>query len=118
MDELQSNFENEASETIKIPANYARNFLEYSCLRALGLATHITGHLADKSFRRLTFDMMLAWEIPSSSTQSVAKVLANYSSCWYSVCRILQDALCFFIPQYITTMFSPYLQMQQKISCY
>lgn len=85
MDELQSNFEMEASETIKSPANYARNFLEYSCLRALGLATHITGHLADKSFRRLTFDMMLAWEIPSSSTQSVAKVHANYNSCWCSV---------------------------------
>ncbi|XP_078176961.1 uncharacterized protein LOC144571511 [Carex rostrata] len=88
MDELQSNFEMEASETIKSPANYARNFLEYSCLRALGLATHITGHLADKSFRRLTFDMMLAWEIPSSSTQSVAKVDADSTVCLEAFCRI------------------------------
>ncbi|TVU25397.1 hypothetical protein EJB05_27892 [Eragrostis curvula] len=27
------------------------------------------GYLADKTFRRLTFDMMLAWEAPSSSSQ-------------------------------------------------
>ncbi|KAJ1690707.1 hypothetical protein LUZ63_014862 [Rhynchospora breviuscula] len=88
MDELQSNFEREASETIKSPANYARNFLEYSCLRALSLAAHITGHLADKAFRRLTFDMMLSWEIPSSSQSGVKQVDADSTVCLEAFCRI------------------------------
>ncbi|XP_021291949.1 uncharacterized protein LOC110422396 isoform X2 [Herrania umbratica] len=29
------------------------------------------GHLADKKFRRLTFDMMVAWEAPSAASQSL-----------------------------------------------
>lgn len=65
MDELQHNFNTEASETIKHPSNYARNFLEYCCFRALALSTQVTGYLSDLKFRRLTFDMMLAWEAPS-----------------------------------------------------
>ncbi|KAJ6793413.1 Uncharacterized protein M6B38_236010 [Iris pallida] len=69
MDELQSNFESEASDSIKHPLNYARNFLEYCCFRALALSTQVTGHLSDLKFRRLTFDMMLAWEAPSESSQ-------------------------------------------------
>lgn len=32
-----------------------------------------TDHLSDKEFRRLTFDMMLAWEAPAA-TNPVAKV--------------------------------------------
>ncbi|OAY65842.1 hypothetical protein ACMD2_11219 [Ananas comosus] len=73
MDELQNNFDKEASDSIKHPSNYARNFLEYCCFRALALSSQVTGHLGDKSFRRLTFDMMLAWEVPSSS-QPILKV--------------------------------------------
>lgn len=74
MDELQNNFDKEASDSIKHPSNYARNFLEYCCFRALALSSQVTGHLGDKSFRRLTFDMMLAWEVPSSS-QPILKVV-------------------------------------------
>ncbi|KAJ3692375.1 hypothetical protein LUZ60_012725 [Juncus effusus] len=89
MDELQSNFEKEASESIKSSQNYARNFLEYSCFRALSLATHVTGHLSDRSFRRMTFDMMLAWEIPSSSSsQSASKVDADSTVGLEAFCRI------------------------------
>ncbi len=33
-----------------------------------------TDHLSDKEFRRLTFDMMLAWEAPAPTNQPVAKV--------------------------------------------
>lgn len=70
MDELRHNFDSEASESIKHPSNYARNFLEYCCFRALARSTRATGHLADLKFRRLTFDMMLAWEAPSDKESS------------------------------------------------
>ncbi|GKV39433.1 hypothetical protein SLEP1_g47199 [Rubroshorea leprosula] len=67
--ELQESFNVEASDFIKHPSRYARNFLEYCCFRALALSTQVMGHLADKKFRRLTFDMMVAWEVPASSNQ-------------------------------------------------
>ncbi|MBA0638021.1 hypothetical protein Godav_029680 [Gossypium davidsonii] len=57
--ELQESFNAEASDSIKHKSRYARNFLEYCCFRALALSTQGMGHLADKKFRRLTFDMML-----------------------------------------------------------
>ncbi|XP_074564133.1 uncharacterized protein LOC141820672 [Curcuma longa] len=74
MDELQSNFNSEASETIRSSSNYARNFLEYSCFRTLALYTQVSGHLSDKAFRRLAFDMMIAWEAPSAASQPTLKV--------------------------------------------
>lgn len=67
--ELRENFDVEASEFIKEPSRYARNFLEYSCFRALALSTQVPGYLEDKKFRRLTFDMMLAWEFPAVADQ-------------------------------------------------
>ncbi|XP_038986067.1 uncharacterized protein LOC103719567 isoform X2 [Phoenix dactylifera] len=74
MDELQHNFDKEASESIKHPSNYARNLLEYCCFRALALYTQGADHLADKNFRRVTFDMMLAWEAPAAASQTLVKV--------------------------------------------
>ncbi|CAM8924147.1 unnamed protein product [Rhodiola kirilowii] len=72
--ELQETFNNEASDVIKNQSHYARNFLEYCAFRTLALSTQITGHLADKRFRRLTYDMMLAWESPAASSQPVLTV--------------------------------------------
>lgn len=68
-DELQEHFDSEASDSIKHPSIYARNLLEYCCFQALALSTRVIGHLSDKQFRRLTFDMMLAWEVPAASSQ-------------------------------------------------
>ncbi|KAK8478613.1 hypothetical protein V6N11_031107, partial [Hibiscus sabdariffa] len=65
--ELLERFNAEASDSIK--SQYARNFLEYCCFKALGLSSQVMGHLADKKFRRLTFDMMVAWEAPAASSQ-------------------------------------------------
>ncbi|KAJ6418526.1 hypothetical protein OIU84_001814 [Salix udensis] len=67
--ELQESFNAEASDTLKHPSCYARNFLEYCCFRALALSTQVTGHLADKKFRQLIYDMMLAWETPAVGSQ-------------------------------------------------
>ncbi|CAL8159241.1 unnamed protein product [Prunus armeniaca] len=69
--ELCEGFNSEASESIKLPLCYAKNFLEYCCFRALALSTQVTGHLADRKFRRLTYDMMLAWEAPAATSQPI-----------------------------------------------
>lgn len=74
MDELKQDFDAHASESVKHPSRLARNFLEYCCFRTLALPSLIKGHLADKHFRRLTFDMMLAWESPAVPSESPNKV--------------------------------------------
>ncbi|KAL0864619.1 hypothetical protein Bca101_043737 [Brassica carinata] len=74
VNELQDSFEQEASGSVKQPSVFPRNFLEYSCFRALALSVGVTGHLSDKTFRCLTFDMMVAWEVPSASSQSLLSV--------------------------------------------
>ncbi|XP_060205558.1 uncharacterized protein LOC132633272 [Lycium barbarum] len=74
MSQLQENFDAEASETIKHKSQYARNFLEYCCFRALALSIQVNGYLGDKQFRRLTFDMMVAWEFPAASSQPFASM--------------------------------------------
>ncbi|PWA96781.1 hypothetical protein CTI12_AA033400 [Artemisia annua] len=68
-EQLRENFEKEASEATKHPARYARNILEYSCFRAIAQSTQVNGYMEDKRFRRLTFDMMIAWEVPDAASQ-------------------------------------------------
>ncbi|KAJ8464153.1 hypothetical protein OPV22_026705 [Ensete ventricosum] len=75
MDELQRDFDSEASDVIKHSSSYARNFLEYCCFRTLALCTQVDGHLSDKAFRRLTFDMMFAWEAPAAADQPIHKMV-------------------------------------------
>ncbi|XP_021909476.1 uncharacterized protein LOC110823411 [Carica papaya] len=72
--QLQENFNVEASESIKHPTRYAKNFLEFCCFRTLALSTQVVGHLADKKFRRLTYDMMVAWEAPAASSQPLLNI--------------------------------------------
>ncbi|XP_031375157.1 uncharacterized protein LOC116189581 isoform X2 [Punica granatum] len=72
--ELQESFNREASDSIKHPSVYARNFLEYCCFRALALSIQASGHLSDKRFRRLTYDMMVAWETPTAANQPVVNM--------------------------------------------
>ncbi|EER93230.1 hypothetical protein BDA96_01G044600 [Sorghum bicolor] len=74
INDLRSNFDKQASDSVKQQRSYARNFLEYCCFMALAQISQVTGYLADKNFRRLSFDMMLAWEVPSSSSQLTVKV--------------------------------------------
>lgn len=62
------------SEQFRQPSNYARNLLEYCLYKALHVETQRPDHLADKGFRRLTFDMMLAWEAPGIESESPPKV--------------------------------------------
>ncbi|XP_027359437.1 uncharacterized protein LOC113868072 isoform X1 [Abrus precatorius] len=87
--ELQESFNQEASESLKHPSRYARNLLEYCCFKALSLTTQMTGHLFDKTIRRLTFDMMLAWEAPAAASQPlINKVDEDVSVSLEAFCRI------------------------------
>ncbi|KAK7314562.1 hypothetical protein VNO77_33088 [Canavalia gladiata] len=86
--DLQENFNQEASDSLKHPSRYARNLLEYCCFKALSLTTQMTGHLFDKTFRRLTFDMMLAWEAPAAASQPLTNVDENVSVGLEAFCRI------------------------------
>ncbi|MCO5562468.1 hypothetical protein L7F22_016095 [Adiantum nelumboides] len=74
VEELQHQFDDHFSESAKIPAKYARNLLEYCCFRALGVSTRVTDYLSDKNFRRLTFEMMLAWEAPGVADKPIIRV--------------------------------------------
>ncbi|XAR63974.1 hypothetical protein NMG60_11024149 [Bertholletia excelsa] len=61
-EELQHCFERDITDTAKQPSMYARNFLEFCSYQALQILTGQPDYLNDKDFRRLTYDMMLAWE--------------------------------------------------------
>ncbi|XP_028800161.1 uncharacterized protein LOC114755447 isoform X2 [Neltuma alba] len=86
--ELQECFNQEASDAIKHPSQYARNFLEYCCFRALAVSTQVTNYLSDKKFRRLTYDMMLGWETPAAASQPLLNVDENVSVGSEAFCRI------------------------------
>ncbi|XP_061357585.1 uncharacterized protein LOC133301888 isoform X2 [Gastrolobium bilobum] len=86
--ELQESFNQEASDSIKHPSRYARNLLEYCCFKALSLTTQMTGYLFDKTFRRLTYDMMLAWEVPAAASQPLINVDEDVSVGLEAFCRI------------------------------
>ncbi|KAI4347189.1 hypothetical protein L6164_008023 [Bauhinia variegata] len=86
--ELQESFNQEASESLKHASRYARNFLEYCCFKALAQLTQVTDYLADKTFRRLTYDMMLAWEAPAAASQPLHNVDEDVSVGLEAFCRI------------------------------
>lgn len=74
LEDLQEQFEKDAPASAKTADDYARSLLEYICFRTLSVYAQIEDHLNDKEFRRLTYDMMLAWEAPGSTNKNVAKV--------------------------------------------
>lgn len=48
--------------------NYSRRLVEYCCMKALRqICLRIEESISDGSFCRFTFDMMLAWQAPSSA---------------------------------------------------
>lgn len=88
MEQLKENFDEEASGALKHPSQYARNFLEYTSFRALALSTQVAGCLEDKKFRRLTFDMMVAWELPAAGSQPVLNMDEDVSVALEAFSRI------------------------------
>lgn len=77
---------------MKAASHYARNLIEYCCFRTIELSSQVAGHLSDKSFRRLTFDMMLAWDSPSVATPPAspqAKVATQMLSLYFLIMETL-----------------------------
>ncbi|KAL2323923.1 hypothetical protein Fmac_022981 [Flemingia macrophylla] len=68
MQELQHCFDSELPLGVKELLTYARQLLEFCSYKALHKLSKNSDCLHDKDFRRLTFDMMLAWEAPSVHT--------------------------------------------------
>lgn len=86
--DLKEDFDSVASDSIKHLSHYARNLLEYCCFRALALSMQGAGYLADKKFRRLIFDMMLAWECPAAASQELVNVDEDAAVGLEGFCRI------------------------------
>lgn len=72
-EELQHQFGTPIPEKITELLTYARNFLEFCSYKALDVVTRSPNYLSDKEFRRLTFDMMLAWEAPIAKSKPLEK---------------------------------------------
>lgn len=78
--ELQYCFDSELPLGVKELLTYARQLLEFCSYKALQKLSQNSDFLNDKEFRRLTFDMMLAWEDPSVNTLPVQSVLFSTHS--------------------------------------
>ncbi|XP_062108005.1 uncharacterized protein LOC133818908 [Humulus lupulus] len=79
-EELQHHFGAEPPENVKELPTYARNFLEFCSYQALQTMTRRSDYLSDKEFRRLTFDMMLAWEDPIVKSKPLQKETESCSN--------------------------------------
>ncbi|KAK4256551.1 hypothetical protein QN277_006259 [Acacia crassicarpa] len=88
LSDLREGFNQEASDSIKQPSRFARNFLEYCCFRTLALSTQVPGYLSDRMFRRLSYDMMIAWETPDAGSQPLLNLDEDISVGLEAFCRI------------------------------
>ncbi|KAF5735171.1 hypothetical protein HS088_TW15G00671 [Tripterygium wilfordii] len=67
VEELVKGFESEGNQET---GDYSRKLVEFCCSKALsGMCERMGDMIGDGSFSRFTFDMMLAWEIPSSQEE-------------------------------------------------
>ncbi|XP_028793538.1 uncharacterized protein LOC114749213 [Neltuma alba] len=64
-EELQHGFDSELPVGVKELLTYGRNLLEYCSYKALEKTSRSQDYISDKEFRRLTYDMTLAWEAPN-----------------------------------------------------
>ncbi|KAJ7954640.1 Plant protein of unknown function (DUF639) [Quillaja saponaria] len=78
-EDLQHCFDTELPESVKELLTYARNLLEFCSYKALQQLTKSLNYLSDKEFRRLTYDMMLAWEAPCVESDPLQNETASTS---------------------------------------
>ena len=71
---MQHIFDSEQPEANKEPETYSRSLLEFCSYQTLYSMNRRTDYLSDKDFRRLTYDMMLAWECPGIETEPLPQV--------------------------------------------
>ena len=72
-EELQHQFGTPIPENIMELLIHARNFVEFCSYKALDVVIRSPDYLSDKEVRRLTFDMMLAWEAPIAKSNPLEK---------------------------------------------
>ncbi|CAM8992877.1 unnamed protein product [Rhodiola kirilowii] len=68
-EQLQHRFDIEFPDTVKESSSHARSILEFCSYLTLHKLTEARNYLSDKDFRRLTFDMMIAWEDPVAESE-------------------------------------------------
>ncbi|XP_038874817.1 uncharacterized protein LOC120067324 isoform X2 [Benincasa hispida] len=68
-EEMQQLFESELPGMNKEPETYSRCLLEFFSYQTLYSMSRRPDYLSDKDFRRLAYDMMLAWECPGSESE-------------------------------------------------
>lgn len=90
---MQHAFDSELPLGVKELLTYARNLLEFCSYKALHKLSKSSDYLADKDFRRLTYDMMLAWETPSVHTDVT---FSSFNSCirWIMLMLMLIFMFC------------------------
>lgn len=79
-DGLQQKFASDLPDLVKKPETYARNLIEYCSYHTVHVLTKRADYLADKDFRRLTFDMMIAWEDPGAQCEDIYTAKSSGSS--------------------------------------
>ncbi|KAK9691482.1 hypothetical protein RND81_09G199400 [Saponaria officinalis] len=79
-EELHTCFDTQNADIGKQQTSYARNMLEFCSFSALDILTARPDYLSDKEFRRLTFDMMIAWEAPGVEIVPINKESDSPSS--------------------------------------
>lgn len=80
IEELHLSFRAELPGRVSRHSTHARNLVEYCSFKALHVASKAPDYLADKEFRLLTYDMMLAWEAPDTDSEAL---LNETASCRY-----------------------------------
>lgn len=86
-EELQHRYDIELPESVKQLLTYALHFVEFCSFQTLNVMCRTPDYLSDPNFRRLMFDMMLAWEAPSVECESDNKVRESIVIA-YAICRI------------------------------
>ncbi|KAI5061387.1 hypothetical protein GOP47_0023892 [Adiantum capillus-veneris] len=65
---------------VKGHLEYGRSFVEYCCFEAFSILTSYEDHLHDINFRRYSFDCMVAWETPTTTSQQLIVQEGNYET--------------------------------------
>ncbi|CAK9311498.1 unnamed protein product [Citrullus colocynthis] len=68
-EEMQQLFDSELPGNNKESETYSRSLLEFCSYQTLYSMSRRPDYLSDKDFRRLAYDMMLAWECPGSESE-------------------------------------------------
>lgn len=73
-EEMQQLFDSELPGNNKESETYSRSLLEFCSYQTLYSMSRRPDYLSDKDFRRLAYDMMLAWECPGSESEPLPQV--------------------------------------------